>query len=233
MDPKTRSMSNGESKYGTDYLGVHKKVYERKRADGEPGWSDPSTVNRMRRIVRDGLERQGISGGRLLELGCGDGSLSIALAADGFEAFGVDVVPMAVSWARDKASAAGTRASFQVGNAFELPYSDRAFDLVIDALCSHCIIGGDRSGFFGEAFRILRRGGLLVAVCMCGEPPEELKEYFDYDSRCLVRNGIAGRYIGLPEDIIGEAERAGFRALDWWTQTDEEQQEELVLYGTR
>ena len=59
--------------------------------------------------------------------------------------------------------------------------------------------------------------------------------YFDPDSRATVVNGIAGRYYGLPEDIVEEITTAGFRILhqeiDWANEDDP--QDELIIEATK
>jgi len=48
---------------------------------------------------------------------------------------------------------------------------------------------------------------------MCGNPPEELKKDFDFKTRNIVRDGIAGRHIGEWDCIISEIEKCGFKLL--------------------
>ena len=183
----------------------------------------------MRRTIHEGIKSNNIQVSRLLELGCGDASLAINLAADGWEAYGIDIVPMAIEWAKEKAQTVRAEAQFQIGKAFQLPYYSETFDLVIDAACSHCIIGKDRFDFFAESYRVLRSGGLFISFCLCGDPPPTLFEFFDQDTRCLTKDGIAGRYIGLPESIVDEAKKARFQIQDWWLESGVDEQQGLVL----
>ena len=57
-------------------------------------------------------------------------------------------------------------------------------------------------------------GGIFHINTMCGTPGGAvfLQEY-DPASRCLVRQGVASRYLGLPEGIEQEAVDAGFVVL--------------------
>ena len=50
--------------------------------------------------------------GRALDLGCGSGIWSVALAKRGWQVTGVDVVPKAITRARDRARAAGVDVQF-------------------------------------------------------------------------------------------------------------------------
>ncbi len=50
---------------------------------------------------------------------------------------------------------------------------------------------------------------------MCGEVTSDaLRSVLDPESRCVLDpNGVATRYIGLPEDILSEIEASGFQLL--------------------
>ncbi|MCK5842030.1 MAG: class I SAM-dependent methyltransferase [Candidatus Sabulitectum sp.] len=219
--------------FKTDYLGIHERRYKRIKQDGRSGWSSDSAVQAMCDVVEDGQNKQKIfrpEHGKLLELGCGDGSVSLALARMGFDVSGIDIVPMAISWAEEKAQLQSLDLCFQVGSVLDLPFTDNCFDLVLDADCSHCIIGTDRELFFANAFRVLKKGGLFVLAALCGEPEPELEKYFHRESRCLVRNGITARYLGLPESICKEVESAGFQVMDWRVEDFEDHHRELIAH---
>lgn len=43
----------------------------------------------------------------------------------------------------------------------------------------------------------------------------KLKDSYDAESRCIVdEDGVANRYIGQPEEIVAEIERAGFEIIE-------------------
>jgi 2-polyprenyl-3-methyl-5-hydroxy-6-metoxy-1,4-benzoquinol methylase len=69
-------------------------------------------------------------GDRILELGCGDGSLACVLAAQGFDVTGVDISPGMIDEARQRSSRLGVSARFEVidSDAFE---TGEPFDAVI------------------------------------------------------------------------------------------------------
>ena len=111
------------------------------------------------------LGRHGVadlSGQRILELGCGEGSLLRSLLHYGAEAgklAGVDVDQAKVGRAR--VSLAGVRLA--VADIASLPYQDEAFDVAFAFTTFSSVLVGDtrRRGAL-EALRVLRPGGLLV-----------------------------------------------------------------------
>jgi SAM-dependent methyltransferase len=207
-----------DGKYRTDYLGVHQPGYEAIAAGQRAGWSTAADSDAALAHVRRALELPGApQQGRLLELGCGDGCLTVPLAQlPGFSVSGVDLVPLAVELAARRAQAAGVALDLRVGNVLDLPWPEASFDVVVDGHCLHCIVLGDRRRVFAEAWRVLRPGGMLVLITMVGDPAAGMPGCFDPALRCLVRDGVAGRHFGTPEGILGEVKQAGFAVLAHW-----------------
>lgn len=103
-------------------------------------------------------------GHQVLDIGCGGGYLARLLAAavgPGGRVTGVDPSGTAVSYARRRAAA---NSSFQVGAAQHLGLPDRSFDVVTSTLATHHIPEAERAAAFGEIFRVLRPGGVLLAA---------------------------------------------------------------------
>jgi ubiquinone/menaquinone biosynthesis C-methylase UbiE len=101
-------------------------------------------------------------GDQVLDVGCGGGYLARLLAAavrPGGQVTGVDPSGAAVRYARRRAPA---NCSFAVGAAQHLDLPDRSFDVVTSTLAAHHIPEADRTTAFGEMFRVLRPGGVLL-----------------------------------------------------------------------
>ena len=203
----------------TDYA-LHDGVYQKRRAAGESGWADAETIanNNVKLAVTLSADYFPKSG-RLLELGCGAGDLSLELAALGYDVSGIDIAPTAIEWARDKARERGLTADFQVGSVLDLAhYADDTFDLVLDGYCLHCIIGDDRAKFYAAARRVLKPGGLLHINTMWADAAlaDSLPNY-DPVTRCHMWDDVALRYFGLPDELLAEVTAASFDII--WSKT--------------
>lgn len=202
----------------TDYEG-HETIYQRLRQQpARIGWDNAeqlsTNIASLETVVR---WPQFPKLGRVLELGCGAGNVSIELAKRGFDVHGVDISPTAIEWARQNSLQAETACTFSVGNVLDLiEFPDESFDIVLDGHCLHCIIGVDRLKYFSNALRVLRPGGTVLIRTMCNEVPKGLAQRgnFDNQTRCTVSaGGTATRYIGWANDIIGEVIDAGFLVI--------------------
>ena len=108
---------------------------------------NPWVVSRLR-------ERHG-STSRLLDIGCGAGFLSNALAREGFDVVGIDASDASLTIARSHDET--NRVRYDVGDALALPYPAASFDAVsaMDFL-EHV---EDPAAVVAEAARVLRPGG--------------------------------------------------------------------------
>ncbi len=141
VDPATRAL---------------KAELERTWRSGELGV--PDTV--LEQAARSFLRRQAIRPGqRVLDLACGDGSLSRAMAAAGARVTGIDLDPGAIERARSRPVEAGLAPTFDLGDVEDLPYADDAFDRVT----SHFgVIYAPRPWIaISEMLRVLRPGGRI------------------------------------------------------------------------
>ena len=73
---------------------------------------------------------------RILDIGCGTGSLSVLLAGGGHTVTGIDLSPAMIALAKSKAAAQNLRADFQVMDAADPELAPRRFNLI---LCRHLL----------------------------------------------------------------------------------------------
>ena len=94
-------------------------------------------------------------GERILDLGCGDGQLTLRLVATGATVQGVDASAQMVAAARSRGVAVEEAA------AESLPYADSAFDAVFSNAALHWV--RDQDAMLAQVRRVLKPGGRFVA----------------------------------------------------------------------
>src|SRR3989337_1666309 len=102
-------------------------------------------------------------GHRVLDLGCGTGTLTILIKQLHPEAqvVGLDGDPKVLAIARAKAAKAGVEIALVRGMAFVLPFPDRSFDRVLSSLVLHHLNHDNKVRTLNEVFRLLQPGGQL------------------------------------------------------------------------
>jgi 2-polyprenyl-3-methyl-5-hydroxy-6-metoxy-1,4-benzoquinol methylase len=156
--------------------------------------------------------------GKLLELGCGTGNVTIWLAARGYFVHGVDISPTAVDYAKEAALRRKVHAEFKVADVTEiLDYPEDNFDIVLDSNLFHCIVGDDRQVLLANVKSLLRPNGFFHIGTMCGQVRGEFfKEYYDPRTRCVMtEDGVPLRFVASAEEILDEIKKAGFYILNW------------------
>jgi SAM-dependent methyltransferase len=119
--------------------------YERTAAELEPA-------------ARHVVELAAIAPGeRVLDVACGTGNAALIAAAAGAEVTGLDAARRLIDVARARAAAAGAGATFVAGDALDLPFEDRSFDVVLSVF--GVIFASDAERALTEVVRVLRPGG--------------------------------------------------------------------------
>jgi ubiquinone/menaquinone biosynthesis C-methylase UbiE len=103
---------------------------------------------------------------KVIDVGGAAGAYAFWLAELGYEVRLVDAVARLVEVARAKNESAAERlVSCDVGDARALPHQDESADmLLLLGPLYHLVDSADRSTALGEAFRVIRPGGVLVAA---------------------------------------------------------------------
>jgi SAM-dependent methyltransferase len=111
------------------------------------------------------------SAGRVLEIGCGTGNLSLLVKRmhPQLEVTGLDPDPKALARAGRKARSAGLALRLDRGFADRLPYPDGSFDRVLSALMFHHLDADLRVASLREALRVLRPGASLHLMDFGGD----------------------------------------------------------------
>jgi SAM-dependent methyltransferase len=95
------------------------------------------------------------AGESILDLGCGDGQLTLRIAATGASVVGVDASPEMVAAARARGVVA------ELANAEALPFTRKEFDAVFSNAVLHWV--RDQDAMLTQVRRVLKPGGRFVA----------------------------------------------------------------------
>lgn len=98
-----------------------------------------------------------ISGGKLLDIGCGNGNLFKCIPDKKYELYGVDFAENMISEAKINC---GEKASFFMADAESLPFDDNTFDILTCNASFHHYIHPD--AVLKEMHRVLKKGGTLI-----------------------------------------------------------------------
>ena len=102
-----------------------------------------------------------LQGKRVLEVGCGTGSLLLVMLQRGYNACGVDASGAMLAQARKKLDKAGYSGRLVRGRVQKLPFPDDSFETVVSTFPSEYIINLDS---LKEIQRVLYPGGRLLIV---------------------------------------------------------------------
>ncbi|MCA8993260.1 MAG: class I SAM-dependent methyltransferase [Planctomycetaceae bacterium] len=105
-------------------------------------------------------------GESILDIGCGVGRSTLALASIGHRISGIDINPLAIARAKTQASEAKVDVSFTTADATHLHnIESAAFDAVLmQAFLTTLATPEERTTAISESFRVLKLGGKLFMV---------------------------------------------------------------------
>ena len=126
--------------------------------------------------------------GTVLDAGCGTGEHALYFAQHGYDVWGVDISPLAIKKAQEKAEQRGLNVTFQVVDAMELQEVGRTFDTVTDCGLFHNFSDDERVTFVEKLKSVLKPGGTYFLHCFSqplphgagprGVSPEEIRASF-------------------------------------------------------
>lgn len=158
-------------------------------------------------------------GERVIDVGCGTGTLALELArrSPGALVSGVDADDAMLARARTKATRTGIDLDLRTAMAQELPFADQTFDVAVSSLFFHHLRRDDKLAVASEVLRVLRPEGRLV-VADWGAPRDPIMRIAARGIRLLdgaesTADNLGGRLPALLEEagFADVAERDALR----------------------
>ncbi len=152
------------------------------------------------------------AGHRVLDLGCGTGTLAILISGQQPSAAvtGVDGDGAMLGRATQKAARAGASIRFDHALSWNLPYADATFDRVTSSLFFHHLTWEDKLRTAREVIRVLKPGGELHVADWGRAANSVMRGLFltvqMLDGFATTRDNVAGR-------LVETFARAGFREV--------------------
>ncbi|HRN29105.1 MAG TPA: class I SAM-dependent methyltransferase, partial [Terrimesophilobacter sp.] len=109
--------------------------------------------------------------GRALDVGCGEGADVLWLAAQGWDAEGIDLSQVAISRAQSQAQTAGVPAQFHTTDAEQWARTHQDSYALVSAAFLHTHGADDRAALLRRAASMVAPGGWLFILSHASPPP--------------------------------------------------------------
>ena len=190
-------------------------------------YAQPEVVEFWRRLSEQGLQRcehemlarYAPPPARVIDLGCGAGRVSLALAGRGYEVTGIDLVREMIRTAYDLHLQAGLPLRLIQADVQAVPCASGCYDVALVFIAALQHIGGRsiRQRVFGEIARVLRSGGVLILALDNLAPALTCYAWWAWRKvRSISMRSRRGHSIDLTAaDDLLESRRVNRSALSW------------------
>jgi SAM-dependent methyltransferase len=179
--------------------------------DGNLPWDTGRPSSELQRV----FSQHTIQPCRALDLGCGTGTNSVWLVQQGFEVIGIDVAPLAVERAEERARAAGVKAHFVVGDVLDLPDLEGPFAFFFDRGCYHAVRRSAPRQYALAVARQLASGALGLILAGNAREPHDPGPPVVTEEQLREELGLAFQILDLHEFRFDEAPGVPARFLGW------------------
>jgi len=191
----------------------HQSTHDEKVIEQFTRWAKPfaelpvhSEADGMARTLAAASVAPGM---RVLDVACGPGIVSCAVALQGAHVTGIDLTPAMLAQARERQQSLKLEnLDWHVGDATRLPFTDASFDVVLTRYSFHHML--DPATALREMKRVCRKGGRVVVID--ATPSPETQAAYDQMEIMRDRSHVSaltveqlramGRDVGLAERAI-------------------------------
>ena len=144
---------------------------------------------------------------KILEVGCGRGTIGLYFAQDGKDVTLTDIESKAVSLARENSMKLNVETNVRKADVLNLPFSKNSFDLVCSVGLIEHLDGGNYQRCLEECFRILTEGGILSFINVPAK--FSIQTFFQ-------KHDHYHRERLTPEDYLKACQKAGFSKVGYF-----------------
>lgn len=174
-------------------------------------------IDKVRRRIAERFATEGV---RVLDIGCGTGSLAVALAARGARVTGIDISPQMLDIARRKVEQSGLGEGVTLMQVSAIDLDERfeagSFDLITSTLVFSELSDDEQRFVLRQCHRLLVDGGRLVIAdeTVPASWPKRLLHLLVRLPLVIVTYALTQTTTGAVRDLESKIVAAGFR-LDW------------------
>jgi 2-polyprenyl-6-hydroxyphenyl methylase/3-demethylubiquinone-9 3-methyltransferase len=151
-----------------------------------------------------------LTGLRVLDIGCGGGILSEALAAQGAQVDGIDVVHKSIAIAQSHSALSNLKVNYTLASAESFAQREQRYDIVFNMEVVEHVAAFDT--FMDTCCHLVRPGGLIFVATINRTLPALLFAIFgaEYLLRWLPRGTHHYAMLRKPREITAALQRNGF-----------------------
>jgi SAM-dependent methyltransferase len=179
--------------------------------DGNLPWDTGHPSAELVRVIKE----YQIPAERALEIGCGTGTNSVWLAEQGFDVTGLDLAPLAIQRAQERAKSAGVAAQFLVADVLQLPDLGAPFDFFFDRGCYHAVRRESPDRYASAVAAQLAPGARGLILAGNAREPHDPGPPVVTEEEIRKELGAAFAILELREFRFDEAPNIPFRFLGW------------------
>jgi SAM-dependent methyltransferase len=179
--------------------------------DGNLPWDTGRPSTELQSVLRQHTIRPC----RALDIGCGTGTNSVWLAQQGFDVTGVDLAPLAIERAEQRAHDAGVKGRFLVADVLQLPDLGEPFGFFFDRGCYHAVRRSAPDQYAPAVAQFLAPGSRGLILAGNAREPHDPGPPVVTEEQMRDELGVSFHILDLHEFRFDEAPGVPARFLGW------------------
>jgi SAM-dependent methyltransferase len=185
--------------------------WEQRYRTGDIPWDTGQPSSELQRV----LAEDKIQPGPAIELGCGTGTNAVWLAQQGFAVTAVDLSPLAIERAQERAARAKVTVRFLIADVLEVSDLGGPYGFLFDRGCYHVIRRIDVRPFLDTLRRITQPGSQALVLTGNAREPHDPGPPVVSEDEIRAELGQVFDVVRLREFRFDDPEKAGLAFLGW------------------